>query len=80
MSMTKVAITIDQAVLDKLDRLVEKRGFPSRSQAIQEAVVDKLAHLDQNRLTRECAKLNPAFEQALAEEGMSQELQAWPEY
>ena len=31
-------------------------------------------------LARECAKLNPEFEQSLAEEGLSTELEEWPEY
>jgi metal-responsive CopG/Arc/MetJ family transcriptional regulator len=80
MSTAKVAITIDEALLAKLDRLVRKKVFPNRSRAIQEAVADKLARLDRNRLARECAKLDPKFEQALAEEGMTQELETWPEY
>jgi hypothetical protein len=31
-------------------------------------------------LAAECAKLDPAFEKALAEEGLSADLAAWPEY
>jgi metal-responsive CopG/Arc/MetJ family transcriptional regulator len=68
---TKVAITIDKALLAKLDRLVERKLFPNRSKAIQAAVQDKLARLDRTRLARECAKLNPREEKALAEEGMA---------
>ena len=33
-----------------------------------------------NRLAKECAKLDPAVEKALAEEGMGEELKQWPEY
>lgn len=33
----------------------------------------------QSRLARECAKLDPAVEQAFAEEGMEAELELWPE-
>jgi metal-responsive CopG/Arc/MetJ family transcriptional regulator len=77
---TKVAITIDHALLARLDALVEQRVYPSRSKAIQEAVRDKLARLERSRLARECAKLDPHFEQALADEGLSQELDAWPPY
>jgi len=43
-----------------------------RSQAIQQAVEEMLARLERSRLTRECAKLDPAFEKALAEEGLSE--------
>jgi metal-responsive CopG/Arc/MetJ family transcriptional regulator len=80
MSTAKVAITIDQATLTKLDRLVKIKMFPSRSKAIQAAVKDKLARLDRSRLARECAKLDPKFEQALADEGLSEELDQWPSY
>ena len=80
MRATKVAITLDQDLLTELDQLVEQRVYPSRSRAIQEAVMEKLARLRRSRLARECAKLDPSLEQALAEEGMDQELAAWPEY
>ena len=43
MSTAKVAITIDQATLTKLDRLVKIKMFPSRSKAIQAAVKHGLA-------------------------------------
>ena len=80
MSTTKVAITIDEKTLDRLDRLVKARVFPNRSRAIQEAVEEKLERLERSRLARECTKLDPAFEQAMAEEGISEELGQWPEY
>lgn len=80
MGTAKVAITIDQAVLARLDRLVKRKVFPSRSRAIQEAISDKLERVERSRLARECAKLDPEFEKVLAEEGISRELQEWPEY
>ena len=80
MQTTKVAITIDHALLARLDALVEQRVYPSRSKAIQEAVRDKLARLERNRLARECAKLDARSEQALADEGMSEEIASWPRY
>jgi metal-responsive CopG/Arc/MetJ family transcriptional regulator len=80
MSTTKVAVTLDEKTLDRLDQLVKARLFPNRSRAIQEAVEEKLERLERSRLARECTKLDPAFEQAMAEEGMSEELGQWPEY
>lgn len=80
MARSKVAISLDVSTLDRLDRLVKQAVFPSRSQAIQIAVDEKLARLDRGRLARECAKLDPAFEKALAEEGLSEDLSQWPEY
>jgi len=80
MPRSKIAITIDESTLDRLDELVGQSMFPSRSQAIQEAVEEKLARLKRTRLARECAKLDPSFEKALAEEGLSEDLSEWPEY
>lgn len=79
-SRSKVAITIDERLLARLDRLVRRAVFRNRSQAIQEAVKEKLERLDQSRLARECSKLDPGFEKALAEEGVSEELGRWPQY
>ena len=80
MARAKVAISLDENTLNRLDRLVKAHQFPSRSQAIQEAVEEKISRLDRSRLARECAKLDPAIEKALAEEGLSDELAKWPEY
>ena len=80
MSTAKVAISMDKEVLKRLDRLVKNRLFENRSRAIQEAVSEKLARLEQNRLARECAKLDRGFEQSMAEEGLSAEAGEWPEY
>ena len=80
MTTAKVAITLDETLLAELDRLVTERVFPNRSKAIQEALIDKLTRLRRTRLARECARLDPREERALAEEGMEWELDAWPEY
>lgn len=80
METAKVAISINKDTLQKLDRLVNNHVFPSRSRAIQEAVEDKLNRIGRNRLAEECAKLDPIFEQSLAEEGISGELNEWPSY
>ena len=70
MPRAKVAISLDESTLERLDKLVERAVFSTRSQAIQEAVEEKLARIERGRLARECAKLDPTFEKALAEEGM----------
>ena len=80
MGRSKVAISLDESTLNRLDKLVQKQVFPNRSQAIEEAVGEKLARMEKSRLAQECAKLDPAFEKALAEEGLSEELAEWPEY
>ena len=80
MSTAKVAITIEENLLGKLDRLVKAHVFPNRSRAIQEAVSDKLARIDHHRLARECSKLDRRFERAMADEGLNSEMEPWPEY
>jgi Arc/MetJ-type ribon-helix-helix transcriptional regulator len=78
MSSVKVAIMIDSETLQRVDSLVAQKVYPNRSRAIQSAVAEQLARMDRGRLASECAKLDPKFEQALAEEGLGQELDSWP--
>ena len=80
MAKSKVAISLDESTLNRLDQLVKKQVFSNRSQAIEEAVAEKLARFEKSRLAQECAKLDPAFEKALAEEGLSKDSAEWPEY
>jgi metal-responsive CopG/Arc/MetJ family transcriptional regulator len=80
MPRSKIAISLDESTVERLDTLVRKAAFPSRSRAIQEAVEEKLTRLDRSRLAKECAKLDPVFEKTLAEEGLSEDVSAWPEY
>jgi metal-responsive CopG/Arc/MetJ family transcriptional regulator len=80
MSTAKIAITIEEKLLQRVDRLVKSKVFPNRSKAFQQAVEDKVARLDRSRLARECAKLDPRYEKSLAEEGLSGEIAEWPKY
>jgi len=80
MPASKVAISLDEQLLKRLDRLVAEDKFPSRSRAIQEAVQEKLGRLDRSRLMRESAKLDPDYEQKLADVGLAQDFEEWPEY
>jgi metal-responsive CopG/Arc/MetJ family transcriptional regulator len=80
MNVAKVAISMDPRLLRRLDKLVERQIFQSRSEAIQKAVVEKLERLDRSRLARESAKLSPKHEQRMADEGLNQDLTEWPEY
>ena len=76
MQTSKVAVRINKKTLERLDRLVKNQVFPNRSRAIQEAIEDKLSRLERTRLAEECAKLDPVAEQAMAEEGLSDPVQA----
>jgi Arc/MetJ-type ribon-helix-helix transcriptional regulator len=80
MPTTKVAISLDSKLLRQLDRLIADRVFANRSQAIQDAIRDKLAGLGRARLARECAKLDVRAERDLADEGLARDAAEWPDY
>ncbi len=80
MSRKKIAISLEEKTVRRLDTLVSKTIFPNRSQAIQEALDEKFGRLDRGRLARECAQLDPAMEKSMAEEGMGTEAEEWPKY
>ena len=80
MPKSRIAITLDAGIVGRIDTLVHQRAYPSRSQAIEEAVREKLARLDRSRLPREVSKLHTEFERSMAEEGLSQDQMEWPEY
>ena len=77
---TKIAISIDIRVLNRIDKLVENRIFANRSRAIQTAIEEKISKLDKSRLSIESAKLNKAEEQQLSEESSQTDLTEWSEY
>ncbi len=80
MPKPKIAISLAEEAVVRLDRLVRSGVFVNRSQAIEAAVMEKLRRLDRIRLAEECRKLDPSFERELAEEGLSEEISEWPEY
>lgn len=80
MPKTKIAVTVDAALLEQLDMLIAEAQFPNRSQAVEAALAEKLDRLRRTRLARECAKLDPEEERAWAEEGLRADLELWPEY
>lgn len=80
MGAAKVAITIEEDLLERIDSLVDQKKFANRSRAIQEAVRDKLERLDRGRLARECAKLSKGAEQGMADEGLGEDRKEWPEF
>ena len=80
MAKTKLAVTMDSDLVVELDQLVSKRRFANRSQAVEAAVAEKLQRIGHARLAKECAKLDPNEERALAEEGLAGSRETWPEY
>jgi len=80
MPKRKVAVTIEKDLIIKLDRLVSEGKYPSRSSAVEDAVIERIVKVEKTRLAEESAKLDPAYEQALADEGLIGDLSEWPEY
>lgn len=80
MAKTKVALTLDAELLERVDELVAQQRFRNRSQAVEAALADKVRRLARTRLARESAKLNPKEEKRLADEGLIDPLDSWPEY
>ena len=74
MAKSKIAITLDDGIVGRIDNLVRKREYPNRSRAIEEAVREKLDRLERSQLAREVSKLDPDFERSLAEEGRTAEV------
>ncbi|MDX2184761.1 MAG: ribbon-helix-helix domain-containing protein [Gemmatimonadaceae bacterium] len=80
MPRPKIALTLDDVLLARIDRLVRQGVFANRSRAIEAAVAGHLARLERRRLITECAKLSPAAERAMADEGLDAEAGTWPAY
>ena len=80
MSIAKIAVSIDASQLKKIDFYVKKHVFKTRSEAFRVAVNQILDELEHNRLARECAKLEVNEEQEMADMGLDEDLDSWPEY
>ena len=57
-----------------------QEAFSNRSQAIEEALRDKLQRIDRTRLARELTKIDPDYEKSLAEEGIVKDGVEWPRF
>ncbi|MFI5243708.1 MAG: CopG family transcriptional regulator [Gemmatimonadales bacterium] len=80
MPKSKIAITVESVVLDGLDALVRAGRYANRSRAFEAAAVCELDRAHRSRLARACLDLDPAEEQAMAEEGLSADAASWPAY
>ncbi|HTM63158.1 MAG TPA: ribbon-helix-helix domain-containing protein [Gammaproteobacteria bacterium] len=80
MSVAKIAVSIDAEQLKKIDYYVKKHVFKTRSEAFRIAINQTLDELEHNRLARECSKLEISEEQEMADQGLEEDLGAWPKY
>ena len=80
MGKSTITIMMDDALLKTVDSLVEKSVYTDRSLAIQQAVREKFRRADKDLLERELAKIDPEYEQRMADEFLPRDLSEWPEY
>jgi len=80
MTRAKIAITIDQVLLELLDNLVQNRTFRNRSQAINSALKEKLSRIQKTRLELECKKLVMEEEREFADIGIEEDFKEWDKY
>ena len=80
MATLKIAITLSEEILSRLDELVASGFFPNRSKGLQIALAEKLSRISGSRLERECSKLDPELESQEADIGLLADLKEWPEY
>jgi len=77
MGAAKVAITLEERLLQMVDRWVKEGRYPNRSQAIQAALREKAERWRRTRLADALAKLDVKAERHLADERLVAE--SWPE-
>lgn len=80
MPVAKIAISIDDQLLARLDGFIMQKKFKTRSQAIQLAVQNAVDRLDHKRLMHACMQLDINAERRLADEGLTKDLEEWPEF
>ena len=73
MNTAKITISLDQDLLNQVDRMVQSHVFRNRSKAIQSALREQVLRVQKTRLEQECAKLDPLEEQTLADAGLAAE-------
>ena len=80
MPTKKIAVTIDDHVLEGLDQLVRDGRFANRGRAVEHAVRETVARADRSRLIVELAKIDVDEERSLAEEHLDRDGEVWPAY
>jgi len=68
MSTIRVTVTIDQFLINQVDKMVEKNLFKNRSAAIQTAVEDEIQKVKEKSFELACSMLDKNEEQELADE------------
>lgn len=79
MGAKKFAVSIDLILVKKLDKAIKNGIVKNRSNALKNALSDYLIKLEAEAVKRECLKLNPKEERAIANE-FSESEDSWPQY
>jgi Arc/MetJ-type ribon-helix-helix transcriptional regulator len=64
----------------QVDELVERRRFRNRSQAVEAALGDKLQRLARDPSRPRVSQVESSRGEAVADEGLAEDLATWPEY
>jgi Arc/MetJ-type ribon-helix-helix transcriptional regulator len=80
MPTKKIAISIDEHVLESLDHLVQEGRFQNRSRAVEPALRETVGRADRSRLVAELSKIDPKEVQDLADESLNTDVDEWPAY
>ena len=80
MNKSKIAITVNPLVPNRLDAGVQNQYIASRSEAIEQAVEAQLQRLERTRLSEQCALLDADEEQAPVDTGVALDEAAWPAF
>lgn len=80
MPKAKIAITINEDIVDKIDQLVKKHDYQNRSQVIEDAIREKLLKINKYRLSKELNNIDIDEERKMAEEGIEGEINEWAQY
>jgi Arc/MetJ-type ribon-helix-helix transcriptional regulator len=80
MPKAKIAVTINEEIVLQIDQLVKQHEYTNRSQAIEDALMEKLKKINKYRLSKELTKLDIQEERHLAEEGIEGDNKEWAQY
>lgn len=72
MPRSKIAISLDALLLERLDRLVKEEVFPNRSQAIQAAIEEKLARVEKGSWLASVPSSIPCSKKPYLKKGLAQ--------
>lgn len=77
MKKLKIAVSLDESLVQQLDELVANDTVESRSQFLQLALMQSLKQLRKKAMYEACSKLSASDQVELAELGADEDIAAW---